>query len=139
MLRFFMFLGFILVSMLGFSQEKCSLSIEFEGLKSDKGKLFIALYNEEADFLKNEIKGMEVDIKDGKAKVSFDNLVKGVYAISSFHDKNNNGKMDTNFLGIPKEPTAMSNNAKGSFGPPKFKDAKFNISKDKTQLKIKFN
>jgi len=139
MIKSYPFLFLLLLSSVVFSQENCSLSIEFEGLKSDNGKLFIALYNVEADFLKKEIKGLQVDIIDGKAKVSFDNLEKGVYAISSFHDKNNNGKMDTNFLGIPKEPVACSNNAKGSFGPPKFKDAKFEILKDKTELKIKFN
>ena len=52
--------------------------------------------------------------------------------MSSFYDKNGNGKLDTNFLGIPKEPTAMSNNAKGSFGPPKFKDAKFTLTANTT-------
>ena len=53
--------------------------------------------------------------------------------------KNDNGKMDTNFLGIPKEPVAISNNAKGKFGPPKYKDAKFMISTSPTNIKIKFN
>jgi len=139
MSKLYPFLITMLISIISFSQENYSLSIEFEGLKSDNGKLFIALYNQEADFLKNEIKGLEVDIIDGKAKANFDNLAKGIYAISSFHDKNNNGKMDTNFLGIPKEPVACSNNAKGSFGPPKFKDAKFSITDNKTHLKIKFN
>ena len=139
MFKFYPFLITMIISFISFSQENCALSIEFEGLKSDDGKLFIALYNQEADFLKKEIKGLEVAIIDGKAKANFENLGKGVYAISSFHDKNNNGKMDTNFLGIPKEPVACSNNAKGSFGPPKFKDAKFSITDLNTHLKIKFN
>ena len=43
--------------------------------------------------------------------------------------------MDTNFLGIPKEPIGISNNAKGFMGPPKYKDAKFELKHDKT-LKI---
>jgi len=127
-----------LLSVIGYSQKDCTLSIEFEGLKTEKGKLFVALYNSEEDFLKNEMKGSIVDISNGKAVASFDNLEKGIYAISSFYDKNDNGKMDTNFLGIPKEPTAMSNNAKGSFGPPKYRDAKFTISTGNTNIKIKF-
>ncbi len=139
MLRLFLIFFIVLISVHGYSQENCTLSIEFEGLKSDNGKLFIALYNEEEDFLKNQMKGLIVDIFNGKASASFDNLESGIYAISSFHDKNENGKMDTNFLGIPKEPVACSNNAKGKFGPPKFKDAKFMISTDHTQIKIKFN
>ena len=139
MLKHFLLFFIMLISVTGYSQKNCSLSIEFEGLKTEKGKLFVALYNSEEDFLKNEMKGLVVEISNGKASASFDNLEKGIYAISSFYDKNDNGKMDTNFLGIPKEPVALSNNAKGKFGPPKYRDAKFNISKSKTQLKIKFN
>ena len=139
MLKPFILFFIMLISFTGYSQNNCTLSIEFEGLKTEKGKLFVALYNSEEDFLKNEMKGLVVDISHGKALASFDNLERGIYAISSFYDKNDNGKMDTNFLGIPKEPVALSNNAKGKFGPPKYRDAKFNISESKTQLKIKFN
>ena len=139
MLKHFLLFFIMLISVTGYSQKNCTLSIEFEGLKTDKGKLFVALYNSEEDFLKNEMKGLVVEISNGKASASFDNLEKGIYAISSFYDKNDNGKMDTNFIGIPKEPVALSNNAKGKFGPPKYRDAKFNISKSKTQLIIKFN
>ena len=139
MLRPFLLFIIMLISFIGYSQNNCTLSIEFEGLKTEKGKLFVALYNSEKDFLKNQIKGSIVDISNGKASASFDNLESGVYAVSSFYDKNDNGKMDTNFFGIPKEPTGLSNDAKGKFGPPKFKDAKFMISTDHTQIKIKFN
>ena len=139
MLKRYLLFFIMLISVTGYSQKNCTLSIEFEGLKTEKGKLFVALYNSEKDFLKNQMKGSIVDITNGKASAIFDNLEKGIYAISSFYDKNDNGKMDTNFLGIPKEPVALSNNAKGKFGPPKYRDAKFNISESKTQLKIKFN
>ena len=128
----------LLISLVTFAQDNNVLTIDFEGIKTEKGKLFVALYNSEKDFLKNEMKGSIVDIKDGKAKAMFENLEKGTYAVSSFYDKNDNGKMDTNFLGIPKEPTGLSNNAKGRFGPPKFRDAKFNITTSQTNIKIKF-
>ena len=36
----------------------------------------------------------------------------------------------TNFLGIPKEPIGMSNDATGFMGAPKYKDAKFKVTKD---------
>jgi len=139
MLKPFLLFFIMLISVTGYSQKNCTLSIEFEGLKTEKGKLFVALYNSEEDFLKNEMKGSVVEISNGKASASFDNLEKGIYAISSFYDKNDNGKMDTNFLGIPKEPVALSNNAKGKFGPPKYRDAKFLISTGHTNIKIKFN
>jgi uncharacterized protein (DUF2141 family) len=46
--------------------------------------------------------------------------------------------LDTNFIGIPKENFACSNNAKGTMGPPKYEDAKFDLNKD-SKLEIIFN
>ena len=53
-----------------------------------------------------------------------------MYKRQAFHDVNENGKMDTNFIGIPKEPIGISNNAKGFMGPPKFNNAKFLLNKN---------
>jgi len=39
------------------------------------------------------------------------------------HDENSNGKMDTNFIGMPREGVGASNNAKGHMGPLKFRAA----------------
>ena len=55
------------------------------------------------------------------------NVPDGTYAVSFVHDKNSNGKMDKNFMGIPKEDYGCSNNAKGFMGPPKWEDAKFEL------------
>ena len=120
------------------SQENYNLTIKFTGMKSNKGSLFVALYNDESNFLKKNYKGEIVEIKDKKATVIFKDIPKAVYAISSFHDENDNKKMDTNFLGIPKEPTGISNDAEGFMGPPKYKDAKFILSENKT-IAIKVN
>jgi uncharacterized protein (DUF2141 family) len=50
----------------------------------------------------------------------------GRYAMFVVHGKNANGKMDKNFLGIPKEPVGMSRNpTQSKFGPPKFSDVSF--------------
>jgi|TARA_B110000971_G_scaffold169269_1_gene173762 uncharacterized protein (DUF2141 family) len=45
-------------------------------------------------------------------------------------DKGADGEMDTNFVGIPKEPYAFSNNVMGKMGPPKWKGAKFEVVGD---------
>ena len=44
-----------------------------------------------------------------------------------YGDINANGKLDSNFIGIPKEPVGFSNNCKGKFGPPKYEDCAFKI------------
>lgn len=115
-----------------------ALTIEFEGIEEAKGtKVYVALYTTEGSFLKKPLKGTISEVSNGKATATFTELKPGTYAVSSFYDKNGNGKLDTNFLGIPKEPTAMSNNAKARFGPPKYKDAKFELETN-TTIKIKF-
>jgi uncharacterized protein (DUF2141 family) len=63
----------------------------------------------------------------------------GDYAVAVFEDINGNGKLDTNFLGIPKEPTGISRDAKGSFGPPKFADAAFKIGDGLTPMRIQLH
>ena len=78
------------------------------------------------------------DIHNSKSIVLLAGIPQGTYAIACYHDENDNGKLDSNFLGIPKEGTGASNNARGSIGPPKFKDAKFQLVSD-TSLTIKIN
>tara|TARA_R110002073_G_scaffold139232_2_gene289281 strand:- start:57801 stop:58214 length:414 start_codon:yes stop_codon:yes gene_type:complete len=137
-MKFFIYSFLILSALQMSAQEGSVLTIDFEGIKTSEGKLFVALYESEDAFLKEPLIGKIVTVTNGKATVVFEDLDTGVYAVSSFYDTNNNGKMDTNFLGIPKEPTAMSNQAKGSFGPPKFKDAKFEITSTSKTIQIKF-
>ena len=55
----------------------------------------------------------------------FTDVPAGTYGISSYHDKNDNGRMDRGVMRIPKEDHATSNDARGSFGPPEFEDARF--------------
>jgi len=54
------------------------------------------------------------------------------YSVSVYYDLDENGELNTGFLGIPSEPVGFSNNAKGSFGPPSFEDTKFKPSKNQT-------
>ncbi|WP_435416225.1 DUF2141 domain-containing protein [Polaribacter aestuariivivens] len=108
------------------------LTVNISGLSSNKGKVLIALYNEEGQFLKKRFKGGMSKITDKKVTYTLKDIPKGEYAVSFFHDENDNNKMDTNFFGIPKEDYGCSNNAKGFMGAPKYKDAKFQLSKNQT-------
>lgn len=121
-------------------EETYKLTVNVSGMETNEGKLFIALYTSEDNFLKNSDKtrGTRVIVKNKKAVAYFKDLKKGEYAISLFHDTNNNNKMDTKIFGIPKEPYGFSNNAKGFMGPPKFEDAKFSVNSNKT-ISIEIN
>ena len=58
----------------------------------------------------------------------FDNLPYGKYAVVSYHDLNNNNKFDRNWIGIPKEPFALSKNEKTKLRKPKFKEMAFELN-----------
>lgn len=114
------------------SAQKVTLIVEVSGFKNDKGKAHLGLFNAEGKFLKDAYVGKVSSIKGKKAGVVFKDIPVGEYAVSVFHDANDNGDLDRGMFGIPKEDVACSNNAKGFMGPPKYNDAKFIISKDKT-------
>jgi uncharacterized protein (DUF2141 family) len=123
----------------GFAQaQKINLTVEMTGFKSDDGRVKVGLYNSEGTFLKFIFKSQLSDIKDHSASVTFEGIEKGEYAVSVYHDENNNGKLDTGFMGIPSEGYGSSNNAKGFMGPPKYADAKFEI-KANSKIKITIN
>jgi uncharacterized protein (DUF2141 family) len=62
----------------------------------------------------------------------------GEYAASVFLDKNGNGKLDTNAIGSAKEPWGVSQNAKSKrFGPPLYKDARFDYQGGAVTIDIK--
>jgi len=112
------------------SAQNVKLTVAVSGLKNNSGTVKVGLYNSDGTFLKTTYKSVASKIKDNKAMVTFENLPAGEYAISTYHDENNNGKLDKNMMGIPSEDYAASNNAKGFMGPPAYKDAKFVIAKD---------
>lgn len=123
-----------------FAQDGFTLTVKVTGMESTNGKVFFALFDRKEDFLKNNkiINAAKVKPENGMATAILTNVKEGEYAVSVFYDENNNGKMDTNFLGIPKEPYGFSNNSKGFMGPPKFENSKFLVSGD-TSISIRIN
>jgi len=115
------------------------IHVDIAGLRNDKGQVECALFSSAADFPKRAEKAVaraKAGISQGHAVCEFPGIQPGTYAVSVFHDENSNGKLDTNFLGIPREGVGASNNAKGHLGPPKFADAAFRFSGGRTDLRI---
>lgn len=115
-------------------------TLVFNNLDKKEGEIYIAWYNKEADFTKEDkihlAKVVEVKDKNSIAVV-FENLIPGTYAIAAFFDQNGNGKMDTNFLGIPKEKYGFSNNARPMMRAATFKEASFAVSNKENTISIK--
>jgi uncharacterized protein (DUF2141 family) len=97
------------------------IHMEIEGLRSDKGEVRCALYTSAKGFPKDATaaQARAPSSASGKHVVcDFAQVKPGTYAISVHHDEHSNGKLDTNFVGIPKEGVGSSNDAKGHMGPP---------------------
>jgi len=107
------------------------LIVEIAGLKESTGDVYIAVYDSDSTWLGEEAvmdrKVAIADALDGELVRTELHLPMGSYALSVFYDADNDGELDTNLFGIPREPVAMSNNAEGKFGPPKYEDAEFTL------------
>jgi uncharacterized protein (DUF2141 family) len=99
--------------------------IEFRTRLRDQGGVVRCGLFRKASWLKSPLATATARADRATALCVFEKIPPGVYALSAFHDKNNNGKLDTNLLSIPTEDYGASNNARGTFGPPSFEDAKF--------------
>lgn len=114
-----------------------ALTIRFTGLDNDKGTVRLALFDSEASYKaddaeKSMLRGAEAPIQDGTSEIVLTRLPPGTYAFKVFHDENGNGKLDTNFIGVPREQYAFSNNARGRMGIPPFAKSSFVFDSDKT-------
>jgi uncharacterized protein (DUF2141 family) len=112
--------------------------VEVYGIKEIKGNIVIGLYNKQKGFpdVGKQYKGIITKIKTTSATYTFSDVPDGNYAIALFQDANSNGKLDYNFLGIPKELYAFSCITKTCLKTPEFHEARFKL-KDKQILKLK--
>jgi len=114
--------------------EAGGLNLTIAGVRSDDGALMIGLYDSAEGFNrtlanaaragllsdKARLVGVTMRARVGTQGIGFLYLPPGRYAVIVFHDENDNGILDTNFLGIPKEGYGFSNNASGLFSAPAF-------------------
>lgn len=115
-----------------------ALTVRVVGLRSDRGGVVCRLFANGEGF-----PSRVADVTERRAKIvrdaahsglvatcTFAMLPFGDYAIAVFHDENDNGKLDTNFLGLPAEGVGVSNNRFPILGPPSWSDARFSLDHD---------
>lgn len=128
--RFICFMTSMLMSMVAVGQN--TIEIKVLNVPSTEGKISVALYDKEDSFLKFDgvFASASSGANKGETHVVLNDIPEGVYAIALFHDKNDNDKLDTNWMGIPKEKVAFSKAKMKLFGPPSFEDCSFELKKD---------
>ena len=116
-----------------------SIKVVVEGFHSNSGEADCVLFGSPEGFPSDSriaMKRTKSKIENKQAVCTFDGVAAGDYAVSVFHDENANGKLDRNFIGIPKEGVGASNDATGKVGPPKFNEARFAYKGGKQTLTI---
>jgi uncharacterized protein (DUF2141 family) len=118
-----------------------NLEVEITGLRNTNGQIKVGVYTKDTTFPKTgfELQGINIfPVKKG-ANVAIFELPEGTYAVAIIHDENKNGKLDKNFLGIPKEGYGFSNDAKATFGSPSFKEASFLLTQENKKIIIQLH
>lgn len=108
------------------------LQLVFSNIQKPQGVIYVAVYDSPSTYMdatKVRAKRVLTVSERGTITCNLAELGPGTYAISCFHDVNGNGKLDTNFLGIPSEPYGASNNARPKFRAANWEETKFTLSK----------
>ena len=129
----------IVLCLFGLNINAADLTIRVTGIVSEKGTVRVALHDGSEGFPRDRqmVAGKSIKASTDGVTILFNDLVPGVYAISAFQDIDGDKKLSTNLIGLPTEPFGFSNDARGSFGPPDFEDAAFNIQDDDLFLTFK--
>ena len=115
--------------------DRYNVKVVIEGVRSEKGKLVLAIFKDQDGFknrkpikrielIKSELEGNEIVL----------NLDPGTYGFSVLDDENENNKMDYNFIGMPKEGFGFSNYYHKGLSKPHFDKFKFKINNKKIKL-----
>ena len=125
-------LFFFLLMALSLTAQNSTLNITIQNIQKAEGKIMIAVFKGEANFLEDD-KDIASKIalveKTGELTVVFPNLPFGNdYSVAVYHDVNGNEKLNTNLFGVPTEPYGFSNNARSKWGAPKYNVARFELN-----------
>jgi uncharacterized protein (DUF2141 family) len=109
-----------------------TLTVQVTGALPGKGQAVFSLFTSKENFLREPYTTMTTPVdSNGKAVFHVKELKPGTYAVSVYHDADNNGELNTGLFGVPTELVGFSNQARSLFGPPSFRKAAFQIANEK--------
>lgn len=119
---------------------EANLKVVVTNVQGDRGEIVVWVYDDADDWLSDRYrteKSVPVAGNRSGDSVTLELLLPpGEYALSVFQDENNDRKLERNFIGMPKEPAALSNNLRPKFGPPRYKGATFIIGTTPVEQKL---
>lgn len=109
-------LAMLLVMVCCAAAEGVDLEVEIRDERRLSCAVYVAVYRDSRSWLSEKPMRYERgDMKVGLGRVVVSKLPEGKYAILAYCDKNANGKLDENLLGVPKEPYGFSNGKPGKY------------------------
>jgi uncharacterized protein (DUF2141 family) len=120
------------------------LAVTIDGVKKPSGTLVVTLMTEAGwDRTEKSIRVETVAAQsaiDGKGRVTvkFADIPEVSYAVGVIHDENDNHKLDTGLMGIPKEGWGNSNNPK-VWRKPYFSEVRVDVGAAPVPIVIKLN
>ena len=124
-------LVFANLSAIAFAQSSScpGIHVKILNIRNSTGTVDCALFDSPEGFpievLRSATKVMVMKVRNTEARCDFEDIPAGTYALAVIHDENMNGKLDTNWLGIPIEGYGFSNDVRGLFGAPSHPAARF--------------
>lgn len=116
------------------------INLTIENLRSSSGSVAVTLYPDQpARFLKphGSLYVAKVNARTGLAQGCVFVPGPGAYGLALYHDENDNGKIDRNALGIPKEGFGFSNNPRIFLSAPGFSKVRFVVGGGGAALNIR--
>lgn len=114
--------------------QRVDLRVIIEGSLEAEAPFYFALYDD-PDAFESQEDGIHMTVLNhwiDRPSVAFTDLAPGRYVVAVFQDINGNGELDTNILGQPVEPYALSGNAT----VPRFEDAAISIDTDSQSISL---
>lgn len=103
------------------------LTLQIEGLEEATGSFHVAVFDA-AGWDKNDaVTGAIADVSEG-TDLTFTGLAPGEYGVKIYQDVDGNGELNLGMWRIPTEPYGFSNDAPARMGPPKFAQARFELT-----------
>ena len=123
-------LMFVNLPAVTFAESPCpGIHVKILDIRNSTGTVACALFESPdgfpTEFLRSATNVMVIKIRKTQARCDFEDIPPGTYAMAVIHDENMNGKLETNWLGIPTEGYGFSNDAQGVVGAPSFSAASF--------------
>jgi len=124
--------------------QAAELTVNIEGIQSNSGNVIVRIYSGKEKWLEDEgqVALAEISLADwtaGNTVTTTLELEAREYAVSAYQDEDEDGELDSSFIGIPKEPAGMSNKPKARMGPPKYEDAAFDLPEEGLSIVVELN